>query len=74
MLKVTGTMRSTVVTLSRKAEPIAVIRTSETRMRTGSPLAFFAANSAIYLNNPVSAVILTMIIIPIKSPNVLKSM
>ncbi|MNT45723.1 hypothetical protein D3C72_1823200 [compost metagenome] len=74
MLNVTGTISSTVVTLSRNAEPNAVMIPSTIRMRTGSPLTFLAAQIAIYLNNPVSAVMLTMIIIPTSSPSVLKSM
>ena len=40
----------------------------------GRALTFLAAQMARKLNNPVSLVILTMIIIPIKRPRVLKSM
>src|SRR4051794_1070158 len=74
MLNVTGTMRSTVVTLSRNAEPTAVMSASTIMMRTGLPFAFLAAQMAMYLNSPVSAVIETIIIMPINKPSVLKSM
>ncbi|MNR21083.1 hypothetical protein D3C85_1379620 [compost metagenome] len=74
ILKVTGTIRSTVVTLSKKAEQDAVMITSAIKILFGCPLAILAALTAIYLKSPVSAVMPTMIIIPISRPNVLKSM
>ena len=52
MLKVTGTISRIVVTLSRKAEAIAVISASATRMRTGSPFARFAVHAAANAKTP----------------------
>ena len=73
ILNVIGTVSSTVVTLSRSPEQAAVIAASAKRSATGRPFTFLAAHIARKLNRPVSLVILTVIIIPISNPNVLKS-
>ncbi|MOA44950.1 hypothetical protein D3C78_1672950 [compost metagenome] len=73
ILKVTGTISSTVVTLSKKAEASAVITNKAISIRLGFPFANLADFTAAYLKSPVSAVIPTIIIIPTSSPRVLKS-
>ena len=73
MLKVIGTVKSTVVTLSNKAEQTIVRAESATNNAIGRAFTFFAAHIAKKLNNPVSLVMFTIIIIPIRSPKVLKS-
>ena len=74
MLKVIGTVNKTVVTLSKSAEQVAVSKLKATSNLTGSALTFFADQIAKKLKSPVSLVMFTIIIIPIKSPSVLKSM
>ena len=74
MLKVIGTVKSTVVTLSKSAEQAAVKVLNATSKATGCALTFFAAHIAKKLKSPVSLVMLTTIIIPISKPIVLKSM
>jgi hypothetical protein len=71
---VTGAMSSTVVTLSRNAEAIAVMRTSRTIIRNGEPLARFAAQMATYSNTPVRRSTLTMTIIPNRRKTTSQSM
>ena len=73
MLKVIGTVSRTVVTLSSRAEQNIVSAESATSSAIGRAFTFLAAHIARKLNNPVSLVILTIIIIPISSPSVLKS-
>ena len=72
MLNVIGTVSRTVVTLSRKAEQTIVSAESATSREIGRALTFLADQRK--LKSPVSLVMLTMIIMPIKSPSVLKSM
>ena len=60
----TGAINNTVVTLSRKADPIAVTSNSKIMIRSGEPLARLAAQIATYSNTPVCRTTLTMIIIP----------
>ena len=74
MLNVIGTVSRTVVTLSRKAEQTIVSAESATSREIGRALTFLADQMARKLKSPVSLVMLTMIIMPIKSPSVLKSM
>ena len=62
--RVTGAMRSTVVTLSSSAEATAVISTSSTITRRGEALARFAAQIAVNSNTPVRRSTETMIIMP----------
>ena len=62
--RVTGAINRTVVTLSRKADPIAVMSTSRIMIRSGEPLARLADQIAMYSNTPVWRTTLTMIIIP----------
>ena len=64
MSSVTGTIKRTVVTLSRRAEAPAVSRRSITKIRKGWPLAFFAAQMARYPNRPVCLSTPTITIIP----------
>ena len=73
MLNVTGTVKRTVVTLSRSPEQTAVSAESAKSSAMGRALTFLAAQTARKLKSPVSLVMLTMIIMPIKSPSVLKS-
>ena len=73
MLNVIGTVRSTVVTLSSSAEQTIVIDESTTSSAIGCAFTFCAAHIARKLKSPVSLVILTMIIMPMSSPIVLKS-
>ena len=73
MLNVIGTVSRTVVTLSRRAEQTIVMVERTTRSAIGCALTFCAAHIARKLNSPVSLVILTMIIMPMSSPSVLKS-
>jgi len=74
MAKVTGTIKSTVVTLSRRADRTAVIRERAASIFNGSPLELLAALTARYSKTPVCLVMPTMSIMPTKSPMVLKSM
>ena len=64
--KVTGTTRSTVVTLSKNAEPSAVSREREIKILIGFPCAF-AALMATYWKTPDLLVMFTKIIIPMSS-------
>ena len=73
ILKVTGTINNTVVTLSRKADPMAVMIEGAINIFNRSPFTFLADQIAMYLNYPVSEVIATIIIIPVNNPSVLKS-
>ena len=52
MARVMGPMRSTVVTLSRKADKTAVIKANNTISGQGRPLAIFAALMAMYSKMP----------------------
>ncbi|CEX92450.1 Uncharacterised protein [Streptococcus pneumoniae] len=65
--KVTGTTRSTVVTLSKNAEPSAVSREREIKILIGFPCAPFAALMATYWKTPDLLVMFTKIIIPMSS-------
>ncbi|KHF28347.1 hypothetical protein LR68_02889 [Anoxybacillus sp. BCO1] len=67
MENVTGTINKTVVTLSKKAERTAVSKDKMTKMLIGLPFAIFAALTATYWKKPDLLVMLTRIIIPIKS-------
>lgn len=51
--KVTGTTRSTVVTLSKNAEPSAVSKESEIKILIGFPCAPFAALMATSWKTPI---------------------
>jgi hypothetical protein len=62
---VTGAIRSTVVTLSSRADRTAVMTDRRTSMRNGRALARFAAQMARTSNSPVLRVMLMMTIIPI---------
>lgn len=61
---VTGATSNTVVTLSSRAEAIAVTRASRTMTRNGEPRARLADQIATYSNTPVCRSTLTMIIMP----------
>src|SRR5918998_1162728 len=74
MRNVTGTMRITVVTLSRKAERNAVTRASKIRMRPGLALPHWALFMARYSKTPVLSRIATITIIPARRPMVFQSM
>ncbi|MNG21811.1 hypothetical protein D3C84_1062190 [compost metagenome] len=63
---VTGTTSSTVVTLSKKAEPTAVSKDNNSKIRMGCPFAAFAALIATNSNTPDLLVMFTRIIIPIR--------
>ena len=65
--KVTGTTRSTVVTLSKNAEPSAVSKEREIKILIGFPLRSFAALMATYWKTPDLLVMFTKIIIPMSS-------
>ena len=73
MLNVIGTVRRTVVTLSRNAEQTIVSAESATSRAIGRALTFLADQMARKLKSPVSLVMLTMIIMPMSRPSVLKS-
>ena len=73
MENVMGTVRSTVVTLSRRAEQTIVSAESAMSSLIGCALTFFAAQMARKLKRPVSLVMFTMIIMPMSRPSVLKS-
>ena len=61
---VTGAMSNTVVTLSSRADAIAVTSTSRIMTRSGEPRARLADQIATYSNTPVWRSTLTMIIMP----------
>ena len=71
--KATGTIRSTVVTLSKNAENTAVINPNKIKIGNGFPFPIFDAHIAIYWNIPHSFAIPTITIIPTSRPRVLKS-
>ena len=73
MRSVTGTVRSTVVTLSRNAENTAVTIDIISRMPHGCASTFFADQIATNWNSPERRVTLTISIIPSSRPSVLKS-
>ena len=73
MTSVTGTISSTVVTLSSSAETTAVTSTSRARMPAGLPRATLAARIARYSKMPLFRAIETITIIPASNPMVLKS-
>ena len=73
MARVMGPMRSTVVTLSRKADKTAVIKVNNTISGQGRPLAIFAALMAMYSKMPEFLTTATKSIIPIRTPRVLRS-
>ncbi len=70
---VTGTVSSTVVTLSRKAENTAVTIDIISMTPHGLASTFFADQIATYWNRPERRVMLTISIIPSSRPSVLKS-
>ena len=74
MASVTGTISSTVVTLSRKAETTAVVICRMNRMPAGCALAACADHMARYWNMPERREIDTRIIMPVKRPMVFQSM
>ena len=74
MASVTGTISSTVVTLSRKAESTAVAICSSSRMPAGCALATLADHTATYSNMPERREIDTRIIMPVSRPMVFQSM
>ena len=73
MSSVTGTVSSTVVTLSRNAENTAVTIDIISRMPHGRASTFFADQIATYWKSPERRVMLTISIMPSSSPSVLKS-
>ena len=73
MRSVTGTVSSTVVTLSRNAENTAVTIDIMSMMPHGRASTFFADQIATNWNRPERRVMLTISIIPSRSPSVLKS-
>ena len=73
MARVMGPMRSTVVTLSRKADKTAVIKANNTISGQGRPLAIFAALMAMYSKMPEFLTTATKSIMPIRTPRVLRS-
>ena len=73
MPNVIGTVRSTVVTLSRRPEQTIVRRESATKSLMGCASTFLAAQTARKLKRPVSLVMFTIIIMPMSRPSVLKS-
>ena len=70
---VMGTVRRTVVTLSSRAERMAVTQESAMSIFHGSPFDAFAAFMATYWNMPVLWQMKTMSIMPMRRPMVLKS-
>ena len=73
-MMVMGPMRRTVVTLSRNAENTAVMTAKATMIFHGSPLHSFADHTATNSNRPDSLTTPTNIIMPHRTPRVLKSM
>ena len=71
---VTGPMRRTVVTLSRKAEQTAVMMEKTIMINQGLPLTIFADLMAMYSKMPEALIMPTNIIMPTKTPRVPKSM
>ena len=69
-----GTTSSTVVRLSRKAENTAVTTDSTIKMPMGLAFTFLADQMATNSKTPDTLVMATMIIMPVKSAMVLKSM
>ena len=62
--KVTGAINSTETTLGSSAEAAAITSISRIMMRSGEPLARFAAQIAAYSKTPVCCRMLTIIIMP----------
>src|ERR1700733_13097334 len=62
--RVTGAINSTVVTLSKKADPVEVTNNSRIMIQSEEPLERLAANIRTYSNPPVYLTTPTMIIIP----------
>ena len=73
MRSVTGTVSSTVVTLSRNAENTAVTIDIMRRMPHGRASTFFADQIATYWNRPERRVMLTISIMPRRRPSVFQS-
>ena len=73
MASVTGTISSTVVTLSSSAESTAVVICSSSRMPAGCALAAWAAHMATYWNMPERRDTDTRIIMPVRRPMVFQS-
>ena len=73
MANVTGIIKITVVTLSRKALAIAVKTANATKIRIGLPPVCFSNSFAIKLNIPLCAAICTITIIEISKNITLKS-
>ena len=73
MRSVTGTVSSTVVTLSRNAENTAVTIDIISRMPQGRASTFFADQIATYWNSPERRVMLTISIMPSRRPSVFQS-
>ena len=71
--KVTGMIKITVVTLSRKADTIAVKNAREINMCLGDPFVIFSISLAIQLNIPLLVAIDTIIIIETRRNITLKS-
>ena len=73
MASVTGTIKSTVVTLSRKAESTAVAICSISMMPAGCALAARADHTATNSNMPERRDTETRIIMPVSRPSVFQS-
>ena len=73
MKKVTGTMSTTVVTLSSTADTTAVTIDAMTSTRYGSPRVMRTASTAIHWKRPVFASMFAMTIIPASRKITLKS-
>ncbi len=71
--KVIGIIRTTVVTLSKNADAIAVNAASANSTVFGCPFVAFKRFSAIHLNTPLLLAIFTIIIIPISKKITSKS-
>ncbi len=71
---VTGTIKSTVVTLSSSADSTAVASCSSSRMPPGCALAAREAHTATNSNMPERREIETRIIMPVSRPSVFQSM
>lgn len=71
--RVTGATSSTVVTLSRSAEAVAVMTTSMAMTRKGLALAFLTAQIARYSNMPVFFSTPTIVIMPISRKTTFQS-
>jgi hypothetical protein len=74
MASVTGTTKSTVVTLSSNEDTTAVVSCSISRMPAGLAFTFCVDHIARYSNMPERRVIDTRIIMPVSRPMVFQSM